>query len=75
MKQLSIREVRSQLPNLDQLLSKVGEVIITRRGKPIARTLPTRRDRGMPSHAELRGSMPRLAGGSEKHVRAERDER
>ena len=75
MKQLSIREVRSELPNLDALLSKVGEVVITRRGKPIARILPTRRDQGMPSHAELRRSMPRLASGSEKHVRAERNER
>jgi hypothetical protein len=29
----------------------------------------------MPSHADLRESMPRLKQGSEKHIRAERDER
>jgi hypothetical protein len=29
----------------------------------------------MPSHADLRSSMPRLKKGSEEHVRTERDER
>jgi hypothetical protein len=29
----------------------------------------------MPSHADLRSSMPRLKKGSEEHVRSERDER
>jgi prevent-host-death family protein len=75
MKNLSIREVRKELPRLDELVSREGEVTVTRRGLPIARLLPLRSKRRMPSHADLRASMPRLKEGSEKHTRAERDER
>jgi antitoxin (DNA-binding transcriptional repressor) of toxin-antitoxin stability system len=74
MKQLSIREVRSELPRLDELLSQEGEIVITRRGKPIARVLPARRAKGMPSHAGLR-ALPRLSRGSENYIRADRDQR
>ena len=75
MKSLSIREVRKELAQLDELVAREGEVIVTRRGKPIARLLPLRSKRRMPSHADLRASMPRLKQGSEKHIRTERDER
>ena len=75
MKSLSIREVRKELAQLDDLVAREGEVVVTRRGKPIARLLPMRSKRRMPSHADLRASMPRLKKGSEKHLRAERDER
>lgn len=75
MKKLSIREVRKELAQLDDLVAREGEVVVTRRDKPIARLLPMRSKRRMPSHADLRASMPRLKKGSEKHLRAERDER
>ena len=75
MKKLSIREVRKELAQLDKLVSREGEVVVTRRGEPIARLLPLRSKRGMPSHADLRASMPRLKRGSEKHIRTDRDER
>lgn len=75
MKRLSIREVRRELAQLDELLSREGEVVVTRRGRPIARLLPLRSKQRMPSHADLRASMPRLKKGSEEHVRSERDER
>lgn len=75
MKKLSIREVRQELAQLDKLVSREGEVVVTRRGQPIARLLPLRSKRRMPSHADLRASMPRLKKGSEKYVREERDER
>jgi prevent-host-death family protein len=75
MKQLSIRDVRAELPRLDELLSQEGEIVITRRGKPIARVLPARRAKGMPSHAGLRALMPRLSRGSENYIRADRDQR
>lgn len=75
MKKLSIREVRQELAQLDELVSREGEVVVTRRGQPIARLLPLRSKRRMPSHADLRASMPRLKKGSEKYVREERDER
>lgn len=75
MKSLSIREVRRELTQLDKLVAREGEVVITRHGQPIARLLPVRSTQRMPSHADLRASMPRLKQGSETHVRAERDER
>ena len=75
MKNLSIREVRKELAQLDALVSREGEIVVTRRGQPIARLLPLRSKQRMPSHADLRASMPRLRNGSEKHIRIERDER
>ncbi len=75
MKKLSIRQVRAELAQLDDLVSREGEIIVTRRGKPIARLLPLRSARCVPSHARLRASMPRLKTGSQQHVRADRDER
>ena len=74
MKNLSIREVRKELAQLDELLASEGEIVVTRRGQPIARLLPLRSRRGMPSHADLRASMPPLQTGSEELVRTERDE-
>jgi len=75
MKNLSVREVRKELAQIDELVSREGEVVVTRRGKPIARLLPLHSKRQMPSHADLRASMPRLKNGSEKLIRSERDER
>jgi prevent-host-death family protein len=75
MKNLSVREIRKELAQIDELVSREGEVVVTRRGKPIARLLPLRSKRQMPSHADLRASMPRLKNGSEKLIRSERDER
>ena len=75
MKTLSIREMRSELGKLDQLVQVEGELLITRQGKPIARVLPVRGARPKPSHAELRASMPRLKIPSEDLVRKDRDER
>lgn len=75
MKKLSIREVRKELAQLDELVAREGEVVVTRRGLPIARLLPLHAKRRPPSHADLRASMPRMKVGSEKHLRDERDER
>ena len=75
MQRLSIREVRAALGRLDELLERIGEVVVTRYGKPIARILPTRRPGKMPSHAALRARMPRLSIPSEALVRKDRDGR
>jgi antitoxin (DNA-binding transcriptional repressor) of toxin-antitoxin stability system len=74
MKRLSVREVRAGLTSLEKLLGKEGEILITRRGKAIARLLPARSDKAMPSHAALRASMPRLKRPSAPLIRADRDE-
>ena len=75
MKTLSIREIRMELAQLDEMVSREGEIVVTRRGQPIARLLPLRSKQRMPSHADLRARMPRLKNGSETHIRTERDER
>ena len=75
MRSVSVREMRAALPRLEQLLAEEGEIVITRNGKPVARVLPTRMREGIPSHADLRGRMPRLEVGSEMLIRQDRDER
>ena len=80
MRVITVREMRAALTRLDELLAREGELVITRRGRPIARLLPARPAAGagappMPSHAGFRARMPRLAVGSEALIRADRDER
>ncbi len=75
MKTLTIREMRGALTHLDELLDEEGEILITRRGRAVARLLPVRRRGAAPSHAELRAAMPRMAEGSEALVRKDRDAR
>jgi antitoxin (DNA-binding transcriptional repressor) of toxin-antitoxin stability system len=75
MRELSIREMRTELGRLGQLLESEDELVITKHGRAIARILPLGSRRKRPSHAELRKKMPRLATGSEVLVRADRDER
>ena len=75
MRSLSIREIRSEIPRLEQILANEGELVITRRGRPIARLLPARMEAKRPSHAKLRSRMKRLIQGSETLIRRDRDER
>jgi len=74
MKTLSIREMRSVLGQLDQLVDQEGELIVTRRGQAIARVLPFNPKRGMPSHAGHRSRLPRLSPSAEV-IREDRDAR
>lgn len=73
MKNLTVRQMRSALTRLDEIIEKEGEIQITRRGQPIARLLPVRAKRPMPSHADLRASMPFQKIPSEYYVRKDRD--
>ena len=75
MKTLSIREIRSALPHLDKLVAEAGEVVVTRRGRPVARLLPIRRQGGIQPLTELRAISPRMKVPSEVLVRQDRDER
>ncbi len=73
MKKLTLREVQERLNRVEELVAREGEIVITRKGKAVARLLPAR-PRGMPpSHADLRARMPRLAVPSESLVRQDRD--
>ena len=73
MKTLNIREVRSALSRLDELVGKEGEVVVTRRGKPLARILPARAQRTIPSRGAFRASMPKLKVPSEVLIRQDRE--
>jgi prevent-host-death family protein len=75
MTEITIRQARAVLSRLDEELAKEGEIIITRRGRPLAKLVPMYRSKAVPSHRELRDRMPRLRRGSEKLVREDRDER
>lgn len=76
MKTVTIRQMRAELTRLDEVVAASGELVVTRRGRPIARVLPLRAARGpVPSHADLRASLPRLSRPSEDLLRDERDER
>lgn len=74
MQQLNIREMRNILGNLDQLVQKEQEIIITRHKKAIARILPIQPLKKRPSHADLRQlSQSKIC--SADLIREDRDER
>ncbi len=75
MKTLSVREMRANIGRLDELVGEAGELIISRRGQPIARVLPVTGQRERPDHADLRRLTTRLKTASAELIRAERDER
>lgn len=71
---LSIREMRAQLGKLEEILAREPEVVITKRGVPIARLVGIPR-RERPDHADLRGRLPHMARSSADLVRSDRDAR
>jgi antitoxin (DNA-binding transcriptional repressor) of toxin-antitoxin stability system len=73
MKKLSIREARQALSHLDRLLAIEQEVMITRRGDPIAKLVQVGRRRPIPSHSDLREGMKRIHKGSETVLRKDRE--
>ena len=75
MQTLSIREMRGALTRLDELLRHRHEVLITRRGKAIARLLPMDAPRRAPSRRLLREMTSTMAVASEELVREDRDGR
>jgi antitoxin (DNA-binding transcriptional repressor) of toxin-antitoxin stability system len=75
VKELNIREMRASLGQLAELVAAEGELVIRRRGEPIARVLPMTQQRCPPDHADLRQRMPLLEMASADLIRAERDER
>ncbi len=75
MQVLSIREMRNQLGNLDSIVSKEHELIITRHNEPIARVLPIKQIKQRPSHKALRDRLPYQEISSEALQRTDRKER
>lgn len=75
MTHITIRQAREVLTRLDEELAEKGELIITRRGRPLAKIVPINEPRAVPSHRDLRARMSPLSRGSEELVREDRDAR
>lgn len=75
MKVVSAREMRTTWPKIEKLLTKYGEIVVTRRGKEIARVVPARRPVDFSAHEALRRSMPFQEIPSEVMIREDRDSR
>ena len=75
MKKLNIRQARQAFSSLERILELEGEVMITRRGDPIAKVVQVGRKRPIPSHRDLRDGMKRMQKGSQTLLRKDRDER
>ncbi len=75
MKKLTIREARQSLSHLDRLLAVEEEVMITRRGDPIAKIVQVGRKRPIPSHRDLREGMKQMHKGSDTLLCKDRDGR
>ena len=76
MRQVTVREMRELLPEIEAALRADGELILTRRGKPVARLVPLVAERPRrPSNADLRAMMPLQEVTSEQLLREERDAR
>ena len=72
---INIKEMRANIGRLDELVDEELELIVSRRGQPIARVLPISRRRTRPDHADLRRRTAELIPASAVLIRAERDER
>jgi antitoxin (DNA-binding transcriptional repressor) of toxin-antitoxin stability system len=76
MRRVTVREMRELLPEVEAALRAEGEIVLTRRGRPIARLVPMPEERPRrPSHAEFRASMPFQEIPSEVLIREDRDAR
>lgn len=75
MRTLSVREAREALTTLEEILERDGELVVTRRGKPIARLVAATPTKRPPTHDDLRALTPLLRRKSEDLVREDRDAR
>ena len=75
MKTISVRELRSEIPRLRQLLAAEHELLLVSNGEPVARILPAPAGRPVPSLAAHRARMAMDKVPSEALIRAERDRR
>jgi len=77
MRTAGVREARQNLSALLEEVKRGREVVITERGRPVARLVPADRSRGkgVPNLAAFRRTMPRLDPPLSKTVESERDDR
>ncbi len=77
MKRAGIREARQNLSVLLEEVKKGREVLITDRGKPVARLVPPRRSgaKPFPDRSAFRRTMPRLNPPLSQTIVEEREDR
>lgn len=75
MRNLNIREMRNILGQLDSLVEKEHEIIVTRNKQAIARILPVVSFKPRPSHAALRKQQNSSRIDSTDLIRQDRDDR
>lgn len=75
MKSISVRELRSVMPQLKETLAQEHELLLVSNGEPVARILPVQRRRRVPSLAAHRARMAVVATPSAALLREERDRR
>lgn len=75
MKTLTIREAREGLSHPEEMFAGEEEVLVVRRGEPVARILPVASKRKVRSLAAFRATMPFQDVPSEAVVREDRDAR
>lgn len=79
MQRVNVREARQHIGRLLDAVCAGEEVIITRRGKPVARLLEFTEQHGdapgFPQRGEFRNRLPRTVRSSTEEIRSIRDER
>jgi antitoxin (DNA-binding transcriptional repressor) of toxin-antitoxin stability system len=75
MKTINVRELRSDIPRLREILAREHELLLVSNGEPVARILPVPKKRNVPSLAALRARMPMLEVTTEALLREDRDRR
>lgn len=75
MKTLTIREAREGLSHPEQMFADNDEVIVTRRGEPVARILPVAPKPGLRSLKEFLAGQPVQTVPSEAVLAEDREDR
>jgi prevent-host-death family protein len=77
MQKAGIREARQRISELIEIVRKGREVLITDRGKPVARLTPVRGFNALPypGRADFRRSMPKLRLPLSKAISEDREDR
>jgi antitoxin (DNA-binding transcriptional repressor) of toxin-antitoxin stability system len=77
VRRVSVREARALLPRLEEELAREGDIVLTRRGRPVARLSRLEQEPapGPISTAALRARARPVEVPSEVLIRRDRDER
>jgi antitoxin (DNA-binding transcriptional repressor) of toxin-antitoxin stability system len=75
MKTINVRELRTGIPRLREILANEHELLLVSNGEPVARILPAPAKRHVPSLAAHRAKMRVLKGSIADLLREDRDRR